>query len=203
LELIGREATASEVFEEVLRDKPFYETSGGGMTLSGGEPTQQIDFAAALLESARAAGLHCCVETCGFTDFARLRRLMGLVDLFLYDLKETDPELHRRFTGVPNERILENLRALHAANARIRLRLPLIPGCNARQQHFEQVAQLARELPRLEGIELMFYHPLGESKARRLGLAREPHIQPATPDEDMKTEWIATFAKLGVNVASR
>jgi len=113
LEVIGREASVEEVVEEVLRDKPFYETSGGGMTLSGGEPLLQIDFTEALLKRAKELGLHCCVETSGFGAFENLARIAPCVDLFLYDVKETDNERHIELTGVPNTTILANLRTLH------------------------------------------------------------------------------------------
>jgi pyruvate formate lyase activating enzyme len=189
LELAGREVTVDEVIGEVVRDRPFYETSGGGLTLSGGEPLFQIDFAEALLRRAKEEGLHCCMETCGFGEWGRLERLLPLVDLFLYDLKETDPDHHAEFTGVSNDLILRNLRALHERGATIRLRCPIIPGCNDRDEHFAGIASLAGELPNLEGVELMPYHRLGESKVGRFGFDRTGRPTPESPANGAVSGW--------------
>lgn len=202
LELIGRDVTVGEALAEVLRDRAFYDTSGGGLTLSGGEPTLQIDFAAALLAAAREERLHTCVETCGHATWQRLERLLPLVDLFLYDFKETDPARHAEFTGVGNALVLENLRALCRRGAKVLLRCPIVPGCNDREEHFQGIAALARELPQLEGVELMPYHRLGLSKLDRLGQARQPLVDQPTPPPEMIRGWIRRMAELGVTVAN-
>jgi pyruvate formate lyase activating enzyme len=201
LELIGREFTIDEVLDEALPDRPFYETSGGGLTLSGGEPLYQIDFAVRLLEAAGQAGLHCAVETCGFVPFPHLERVLPRVDLFLYDIKETDANRHVEYTGVAHRRILDNLRRLHARGARIRLRLPVIPGHNDRPDHFAEAAGLVRSLPSLEGVELMPYHRLGTSKLSRLGLGKGPDVEP--PASATVDAWIDQFARLGVRLLNR
>ena len=200
IELIGREASVEEALDEVLRDRPFYETSGGGMTLSGGEPMMQPEFTAALLGAAKERGLHCCIETCGFADFHRFERVMPLVDLFLYDIKELDPARHREFTGVPNALIIENLRRLHERGARTRVRLPIIPGYNDREDHLAAVAALCRSLPRLEGVEVMPYHRLGTSKVARLGLDPDEREKSAAPDTATVAAWNATLERLGVRM---
>lgn len=200
LEVIGREMSVAEVIEEVRKDEPFYETSRGGMTLSGGEPLHQINFSLALLRAAKEAGLHCCIETSGLATFEVIQRTMGLVDLYLYDLKETDPGRHVAFTGVSNERILANLRALHDAGEGVRLRLPIIPGCNDRDDAFREIAALVAELPDLEGVEIMPYHNLGTSKNRRLGLTAPAGPEPTTPDADQVDAWICRFEELGVTL---
>lgn len=202
LELIGRDMSAGEVMEEVVRDRPFYETSGGGITLSGGEPTFQMDFTEALLRLAREQGLHTCLETCGHTHFHDFETVMPLVDLFLYDIKETDPERHREYTGVSNEIILANLRALHAHGASILLRCPLVPGYNNRTDHFEALAALATELPNLIGIELMPYHPLGEDKLQRLGLDGEPRAASQPPTDGDLANWLAFLQDRGAHVVN-
>jgi pyruvate formate lyase activating enzyme len=203
LELVGRQATVAEVLDEVRRDLPFYETSGGGMTVSGGEPTLQIDFAEALLRAAREEGLHRCVETCGAAPSGHVERLLPLVDLFLFDLKETDGQRHRQFTGAGLGRILENLRLLHDRGARVLLRLPLVPGLNARDDHFVAVAELVRQLPRLEGVEIMPYHRLGTSKLGRLGLDPPQPLDLQPPDATTLAAWIDRFTALGVTVLNR
>jgi glycyl-radical enzyme activating protein len=144
LEMIGREMSVEDVLHEVLKDRPFYETSGGGMTLSGGEPLLQIDFSETLLRAAKEAHLHCCIETSGFAPYEHLERIRAFIDLFLYDVKETDAERHREFTGLSNETILANLQRLHDAGAAVLVRLPLIPGLNDSAASFAGLAELAR-----------------------------------------------------------
>ena len=122
LEMCGREMTVDEVMAEVLRDRPFYETSGGGMTVSGGEPFARFPFLLELLKAAKEAGLDTAVETSGFTAPAQIAEAAPYIDTFLYDYKETDPEKHRAFTGVDNAPILENLALLDTLGARVILR---------------------------------------------------------------------------------
>jgi len=204
LEIVGRDATVTEVIDEVLRDRPFYETSGGGMTLSGGEPLLQIEFTTALLQAAKLAGLHCAVETCGAIDFARFERVLPYVDLFLYDLKDMDPERHKQFTGAPNDAIIANVRQLHDHGAAVILRLPIVPGLNDRPDHFEGVAKLASELPQLRGVEIIPYHTLGTSKLERLGIEDVYQLRDIkTPEPETVAEWCNALRALGVNVLNR
>jgi pyruvate formate lyase activating enzyme len=200
LEMVGRDATAGEVIDEVLRDRPFYETSGGGMTLSGGEPLFQIDFTEALLRLAKASGLGCVIETCGYADFQSFERVLPLTDLFFYDIKEMTPARHLEFTGVSNARILDNLRALHEAGARIRLRCPIIPGYNDRDDHFDALAALARQLPGIDGVELMPYHPLGESKVVRFGIDGAVRARSQSPAPEAVRGWILRLRAQSVKV---
>jgi len=173
LEIVGKEMTVDEVLAEVIRDKPFYDESGGGMTVSGGEPLAQFEFTKNLLIAARVRGLHTCLETSGFNSCVDVTALVPLVDLFLFDVKETDPERHRAFTGQSNAAILDNLRRLDAAGAAIVLRCVIIPEVNLRDSHLEAVAELARSLRKGRGVEIMGYHRLGEGKRQRLGIIRE------------------------------
>jgi len=170
----------------VLQDKPFYAHSGGGVTISGGEPLAQPEFTAEILAGARAEGIHCCLETSGFAPWERFVALLGLVDLFLFDIKETDPRRHVIFTGRRNQPILDNLRALHAAGARVQLQCPIIPGFNDRQDHFAGIAALASSLPNLAGVRLLPYHPLGRNKMERFGLRPDP----ALPDRPLDPHWL-------------
>lgn len=202
IETVGRDATVGEVIDEVLRDRPFYETSGGGMTLSGGEPLAQVEFSEALLIEAKREGLHCVVETCGLAGFDRFERIRPHVDLFLFDVKETDPARHREFTGADNGPILENLRRLHDAGSAILLRLPLVPGFNDREDHFEAVGRLASELPRLEGVEVLPYHPLGEGKRERMGMPPARRTPGATPEKAEIQRWIRALRDAGAPVVN-
>ena len=188
IELIGRTRTVDEVLAEVEKDRPFYETSGGGMTLSGGEPLFQFDFTLALLTEARRRKLHTCLETAGFAAFDRFAQLLPVVDLFLYDYKETDPVRHQEYTGVPRDPIVENLLRLDQAGARIILRCPIIPGLNDREDHFAGIAALAGLLRNVIEIQLLPYHPLGTSKNERLGKPA-PLKGKTFPTAEVLTEW--------------
>ena len=184
---IGRLATVEEVLADVLRDKPFYDTSGGGLTLSGGEPLAQPAFAAALLAAAKANGLHTAVETSGSIPFAVFAAVLATVDLFLYDIKETDSDAHLRFTGGNLDAILANLHQLDHAGAAIRLRCPIIPGLNDRDTHFEELARIAGSLQNVQGIDLIPYHPLGTGKTEHLGKTNS--YQAKMPTDDTVAHW--------------
>lgn len=200
LEVVGRDVPVETVLADVLRDRRFYESSGGGMTVSGGEPLLQVEFTEALLSAAKAAGLHTAIETCGYAQFERLERVMPYVDLFLYDIKETDDPRHREFTGVPNVPILANLKRLHDSGARILVRLPTIPGLNDRPEHFESVARLAVSLPRLAGVEVMPYHRLGTTKRERMGLAGVQELDVQPPSDATVAGWVGSLRGMGVRV---
>ncbi len=169
LELAGRWVTVAEVMEEVLRDRAFYERSGGGMTLSGGEPMAQPDFARALLEAARREGLRTALDTSGCAPWPAYEEMLPLVDLFLFDLKDTDAARCREYTGADLEAVLANLGRLDAAGARIRLRCVVVPGVNDTPAHREAVERIAAPLAALEGIDYLPYHSLGLAKWRALG----------------------------------
>jgi glycyl-radical enzyme activating protein len=180
LEAVGSETTVEEVLEEVLKDRPFYEQSGGGMTISGGEPFAQPAFSLELLRRARASGLHTCVETCGFGRAEDFLEAVPLVDVFLFDYKETDPDRHREYTGQERDGILSNLRLLDARGSRIVLRCPLVPGYNLREDHLAGIALLSRSLRGCEAVEAMGYHRLGDAKVERLGLGPERRVSADT-----------------------
>ena len=193
IETVGAEMTADEVLRTVLRDKLFYETSGGGMTVSGGEPLFQPDFLEELLRGARERGISTAIETSGFASSEAIRRAAPLTDLFLYDIKLTNDELHRRYTGMPLAPILENLALLDALVANVTLRCPIIPGVNDTAAHFAAVADLAKTYPAVRGIEIEPYHALGEEKSR--GLGRVPPTFPV-PSAEQAAEWVRTLAAL-------
>ncbi|MFP4580227.1 MAG: glycyl-radical enzyme activating protein [Candidatus Sumerlaeia bacterium] len=194
LEIKGRSVTVDEVMAEVLEDRDYYETSGGGMTLSGGEPMAQFDFSMALLESAREAGVHTVVETSAFAPRKRMMAISERVDLFLIDWKESDPERHREFTGVDQKTICENIEALDRAGAKILLRCPIIPDLNDRPDHFAGIAALSESMRNIQGIEIMPYHPLGASKSRSIGKTYPlPDTDFAKPERVQ--QWKSTIAR--------
>ena len=166
---IGERRSAGEVMREVLRDAPFYE-DGGGMTLTGGEPAMQPDFAEALVRLARAEGISTAMETCGHSRWTALERLLPYLDHILFDLKHMDSETHRARTGVGNERILSNLRRLVALNAPVTIRVPLVPGFNTSTESVRAIAEFVRGLNGSIGsIDLLPYHTLGRAKYKALG----------------------------------
>ncbi len=169
LRWVGEWRTAGEVMEEVRRDIPFYE-DGGGMTLTGGEPTLQPDLAEALLRLARADGISTALETCGHTAWAVLERLLPYVDDLLFDIKHVDSVVHRTFTGLGNELILSNLRRLAGLGAPVTIRVPLVPGFNTSRESIEAIAGLVSGLgDSVKAVDLLPYHTLGKAKYKALG----------------------------------
>ena len=159
--------TADEVMRVVRKDQKYYGTDGG-MTLSGGEALLQKEFALELMRHCREEGIRVALETSGVHVKETYDAVMPYVDLFLYDYKATDPEVHKRYVGCDNRRILENLRYLHDSGARVLVRCPIIPQVNDNPAHFDAIAQLTKELPNLVGAEILPYHKLGVSKAQRI-----------------------------------
>ena len=185
--------SVEEIIAQVVRDKSFYENSGGGMTVSGGEPMAQAEFTVALLAAAKEQGIPTAMETCGYADEQVMRKAAEVTDLFLFDYKVTDPDDHKKYTGVSNEKILSNLRMLNAMGKEIVLRCPIIPGCNDTTAHFDGIAAMANELKNVTAIDIEPYHPLGSNKAELLG--KENLCKEVTfPAEETVKEWIAYIA---------
>ena len=168
-EICGREMSVDEVMSEVLVDKPFY-GSDGGLTLTGGEPTLQPDFACDLASAAKGAGVSAALDTCGESPWEVLERFVPVVDVWLYDLKCMDPERHRQLTGVGNKRIVDNLKRLDAAGVRLWIRCPLVPGLNDSDADLAALRDFIDSLAHVERAEACPYHSLGLEKCRRFGL---------------------------------
>ena len=186
-EICGKTVSSEEVIAEVVKDKIFYEKSGGGMTLSGGEPLFQADFALDLLKKAKENGINTAIETCGAVSPETIRRASELTDIFLFDYKETDPALHKEYTGVSNEAVLSNLRLLDNLGNKIILRCPIIPGYNDRADHFDGICKTAKDINNIERVEIEPYHSLGESKYSALGF-EPPKI--SVPTDEQKNAWL-------------
>jgi pyruvate formate lyase activating enzyme len=200
-EVAGRGMTAEAVLDAVERDRPFFDESGGGITLSGGEPLRQPDFAAAILRGARQRRLHTALDTCGHAPWEAFERLRGDVDLFLYDLKLVDPARHRRYTGVDNQRIVANLRTLSQLGHRIVLRVPVVPDITDDAENIQAVRDLAAGLPHLERVDLLPYHRTGVGKYARLDRTyRLPHTE--APSCERMDEIMATMAAAGLPVGA-
>ncbi len=168
-EFSGREMTVSEVMSQIVREIPFYDQSGGGVTFSGGEPLMQPEFLSALLKACRKQEIHTVVDTSGFANWQVFEQIRGDTDLFLYDLKHMESTRHREVTGVPNEPILENLRKLTTLGHKVLVRIPLIPGINDDQQNLVESGMFLARLGQLEGVELMGYHDIAQAKYEALG----------------------------------
>ena len=161
--------TAREVLDLVEADQPFYDESGGGMTLSGGEPLLQPRFTAALLLGARKRGIRTAIETSGYASWRTWKSLLPSLDLILYDLKEVDPARHERFTGVPNDLILENIKQLAATDKKVIIRRPVIRGYNDSPASIRSLGRFVQGLKTIHEVDLLPYHRLGQSKYQRLG----------------------------------
>jgi pyruvate formate lyase activating enzyme len=169
LKMIGYKATINEIINEVMKDLNYYKNSGGGLTISGGEPLAQFQFTKQLLIAAKDAGIHTCIDTCGQASQNHFREILPFTDLFLYDYKTTNPYQHKYLTGVDNNLILNNLDYLYHNDASIILRCPIIPGINDNEAHLHSIAYLKTKYPNLKGIEILPYHSMGRNKANQVG----------------------------------
>jgi pyruvate formate lyase activating enzyme len=170
LELIGKAMTVDELFCEVDKDSPFYRRSEGGVTVGGGEPTLQYEFVAAFLKKCKQRYIHTAMETCGYTKWEHLKKILKFVDLLYMDIKHMDTTKHKELTGVSNERILENARNA-AAMVPMIIRIPVIPGLNDSDDNILDTAEFATKLgTNLLRIELLPYHKFGTPTYSRLGM---------------------------------
>ena len=147
----------SQIVDTVKRDLAFY-GNNGGITLSGGEPFMHGEATVELLKLCKEHGLSTAVETCGYANTDLLKRASEFVDMFLWDIKDTDEKRHRQFTGISNKLILENLKAVNSIGARIRLRCILVNGVNTDKEHYSALARIAKEINSFEGLEIIPYH---------------------------------------------
>jgi len=168
LKMIGEWYSVDETMDIILKDEAYYRRSNGGVTISGGEPMLQFGFILELVKRCFAQNLHTAIETSGIVEWDFFRQINPYTDLYLFDIKHMDDEIHKQLTGVSNVRILKNLRMLAEDGKRIILRIPLIPECNIDEENLHQIADLANEL-QLDQVHLMSFHQLGKSKYTHLG----------------------------------
>jgi pyruvate formate lyase activating enzyme len=199
LEIVGRKASVADVLAEVEKDRIFYEQSGGGVTLSGGEPLAQPEFSLALLEACRAAGFHAALDTSGLASWETLGRVASAADLILYDLKVMDEAVHKKFTGVSNIQILKNLIDLAGTDKPIHVRIPLAAGVNDDEANVQATIDFLRPLPAVRRIDLLKYHKGGQEKYRNLGQELCFRIF-APPSEERMEEIRRSFTGAGFNV---
>jgi pyruvate formate lyase activating enzyme len=196
-QMAGRRVNVGELIAEIEKDVVFYDDSGGGVTLSGGEPFSQPQFAGALLAACRERRIHTVVETCGFVPPEAFLDAALAADAVLFDLKLVDPEKHRVHTGVRNDGILRNLEALVARRRAVTVRIPVIPGINDTE---EDIGQFARYLAGLQApVELLPYHHIGAAKYRRLGRSYKLEETPEPAAVDLAS-FAGTLARAGLTV---
>lgn len=182
ISLCGYEADSVEILDEVKKDVSFYNATGGGVTLSGGECLDQPDFAAEILKKCRESGISTAVDTAGDVPWESIEKVLPYTDLFLYDIKCITLSLHKKFTGVGNERIIGNYRRLLSLGAGIIVRVPMIAGFNDSDAESGKITAFLRENPP-EKVEFLPYHAMGENKYRALGLGEPEKFSAPTPEE--------------------
>ncbi len=198
-EIIGKELTVSEVISEVIKDKMFYDTSGGGLTVTGGEPSYQSDFTLELLSFAKDAGISLAMETCGTGTRDFYKKAADLGTTFLYDIKCIDPVRHRELTGADNTHIMSNIHYLMDRGADIIIRLPLIPDCNDSDEDIAMLADFLNEnIGRYRYAEIMPYHTLGVGKSEKIGKIA-PYVHDSAGDAEI-SRWRSLFASHGTDV---
>jgi len=201
IKMIGKMMDTKEIIQEVAKDNIYFQKSGGGLTLSGGEPLTQFPFALELLKRAKESGLNTCVETSGYAPVFHFSQIQPLVDYFLYDYKITDNNLHIKYTGISNESVLENLDYLYKKHSNIILRCPIIPDINDTQEHFKAITELSHKYKNLLGIEILAYHDMGKSKAKQVGMTYP--LKKKTVSEEKANEWLQTLKSMGCKNVKR
>lgn len=205
-ELLGELVTVESVMAQLRRDVPYFDESEGGVTFSGGEPLLQGDFLLALLEACRAEGIHTTVDTCGHAPAEVMERVAGLADAFLYDVKLIDDAAHRRYTGVANRLILENLRLVaerrRGGQPELTIRVPLVAGINDDDRSAEALAAFLADLEPVAPVDLLPYQPLGQSKYERLGV-EDPLPAGQSPSTLRLAAIVGTLRAVGLPVTLR
>lgn len=197
-ELAGKEYTAEELVQIALKDKVFYEKSGGGVTASGGEPLYQWPFLIAFFQKLKAKGIHTAVETCGYGPETAIQELCNYTDLFLYDIKLITEEAHKKWTGRSNRIILQNAEKIKDQRKNIILRIPLIPGVNDGEE-FEKIARFAKSLDKNQEIHILPFHQLGASKYDALCMEYELRDK-AEADHQIIASCVQTAETMGLKV---
>ncbi|HDK7139107.1 TPA: choline TMA-lyase-activating enzyme [Clostridium botulinum] len=188
ISIVGEEKTISELLKIVEEDRTFYEMSGGGVTLGGGEVLMQPEAATSLLMACKQEGINTAIETCGYTKLETILKVAEFVDLFLFDIKNINSDRHHELTGVRNERILENLQELLKNKYNVKIRMPLLKGINDSQDEIEKTMEfllLYKDYKNFKGIDLLPYHKMGVNKYNQLGMEYPIKDDPSLKSEDL------------------
>ena len=190
---VGRDVTVEDIMPEILSDMPYYRRSGGGVTLSGGEVLCQADFARELLRECKENGLHTAVESAASSSFSEIEKILPFLDMYLMDIKHMDAEKHKEYTGVSNERILENARKIADSGVELIIRTPVIPGFNDSAEEIRAISHFAKNLPGVREHHLLPYHRLGQDKYA--GLGRKYSLSEIEPPSREKMEYLLSIAE--------
>lgn len=200
LYLCGTDYTVEDLVKRVARDIPFYDQSGGGVTISGGEPLCQPEFVRQLLQALKSRGIHTALDTCGYVGYAAIEAALPFTDLFLYDLKHMDSSSHKTATGVPNELILENASKIARAGGKMQVRIPVIPLFNDSDDNIRKTGQFCRSLGEaVTLVQLLPYHNLGVMKYQRIYDGKTV-LEAEPPSDDRMQELKALLESLGLPV---
>lgn len=197
-EVVGKKYTVDEVLKVVLQDRIFYKNSGGGVTVSGGEPLMQIDFVEEMLKRLKEEGISTAIDTCGAVSFDVLERSAKYTDLFLYDIKLMDDQKHKEYIGISNKIVIDNLIKLSKIHDNINIRMPIIEGINADNNHIEETLGIIKDL-NIEKINLLPYHDIAKHKYYKLGIGYDEKKMSKPSDEKMNV-YKAMFEKAGYKV---
>ena len=190
---VGQDVTVEEILPELLADENYYRRSGGGITLSGGEILGQPDFARDLLHACQHHGLHTAVESTANAPYENIQKILPYLDMYLMDIKHMDSAKHKEYTGVGNERILENARKIAESGVRLIVRTPVIPGFNDTEGEILRIARFAASLPGVKEHHLLPYHRLGSDKYA--GLGRRYSLPEILPPSNEKMEFLLSVAE--------
>ena len=190
---VGRDVSVADIMPEILSDLPYYRRSGGGVTLSGGEVLAQADFAADLLRACKEAGLHTAIESSANAPFADIEKLLPYLDLYMMDIKHMDTSKHKEYTGVGNERILDNAKAIAESGVELIIRTPVIPTFNDTDADIKAIADFARGLKNAKEYHLLPYHRLGSDKY--VGLGRHYSLADIEPPSKEKMKHLLSIAE--------
>lgn len=201
LEISGKHMSVAEIMNEIEKERVFFDQSGGGVTFSGGEPLLQSQFLIELLDECGKRGIHRAVDTAGLANTEIILEIAKRTDLFLYDLKLMDSEKHRKWTGVPNEKILENLKVLAETGVKIIIRIPLIGGVNDNAENMEATARFVAELSgEKKEVNLLPYHKIAQTKYQKLGRPEEFQLL-EEPTKEAQLQAIAIFQEYGIKAS--
>jgi len=197
----GREMTAEQLLATILEDRVFYQNTGGGVTVSGGEPLMQAGFCTELLGMVKQEGMETAVDTCGLVPWEAFVKVLPVTDLFLYDIKQMDPVLHKRDTGKDNSLILDNLRRLSGHGADIEIRIPLIPGLNDDVRFINEAGKFLSGLAHIRAVKILPFNALARSKYAALG-KRDTLPEAAPPSEKDIGRVIGRLRAFGLNAST-
>lgn len=201
-ELFGKKYSVEDLLKEIKKDQVFYDESGGGVTFSGGEPMLQIKFLKEILNECRQSGIHTAIDTSGYVVKRLFLQIYDFTDLFLYDLKIYDNDLHREFTGVSNEIILNNLKYLTDRGNKVIIRIPLIPGITDTKKNLSELSAYIMKLKNVKKVDLLPYNEIAESKYKRFNINYKPG-RLKMQDEGKLNKIKTYFEDLGLEILVR